>query len=118
MALQDLKDTKIYAQARSAFKQSQEIPVFVTVGECDESNNESKEESISEYTGEEEGRIDGLELADGDEIGGIAAEVDQFGLEIRLKTVISQSFDVGEKHKYKKDKQGILKPPGTAKLHD
>ncbi|KAF8503184.1 hypothetical protein BU17DRAFT_71789 [Hysterangium stoloniferum] len=38
------------------------------VGECDESGNENKDESVSEYEGEEEGRVDGLEPADGDGI--------------------------------------------------
>ncbi|KAF8513988.1 hypothetical protein BU17DRAFT_68545 [Hysterangium stoloniferum] len=106
------------------------------VEEWDESNEESKDGSISEYEGEEEGRIDGLELADGDEIDEVAeakavithlsqqlkatqaARVDQFGLENQLKRVVSQSFDVGVKHKRKKHKQGILKLPDTAKLRD
>ncbi|KAF8511347.1 hypothetical protein BU17DRAFT_97313 [Hysterangium stoloniferum] len=106
------------------------------VGECNESGNENKDESVSGYEGEEEGRVDGLEPADGDGIDDLAEAkamiahlsqqlkatqgtgFDQFVPENRLKRVISQSFDVEEKHKNKKCKRGVLKLPNTAKLHD
>ncbi|KAF8512143.1 hypothetical protein BU17DRAFT_69324 [Hysterangium stoloniferum] len=106
------------------------------VGECDENGNENKDESVSGYEGEEEGRVDGLEPADGDGIDDLAeakaviahlsqqlkatqgTRFDLFVPENRLKRVVSQSFDVEEKHKNKKRKQGILKLPNTAKLCD
>ncbi|KAF8522722.1 hypothetical protein BU17DRAFT_86614 [Hysterangium stoloniferum] len=103
------------------------------VGECDESGNENKDESVSEYEGEEEGRVDGLELADGDGIDDLAeakamiAHLSQqlkatqgtgFDQFILSQRVVSQSFDVEEKHKNKKCKRGILKLPNTAKLRD